>query len=95
MTIYHTVGMRSVFVRVNDYIESGGEHYPVENVFYLDGKKVDVAECWINIAEMKVKLDGKVIRVKHIGCDKDFRDYLDIPVRTFCFESLMPEEEEE
>ena len=94
MTIYYTDGIYSDFVKVEDYLKSGEHRYPVHNIFYLDGKEVHPAECWISYGMLQTRLDDKTIRLKHISCDKDYRDHIDIPIRKFWFESLIPEEEE-
>lgn len=95
MTIYYTGGISKEFIKVEDYLKRGENRYPVQNIFYLDGKEIHPAECWISFGLMQVKLDDKTIRMKHIGCDKDYRDHIDPPIRKFWFESLIPEEEDE
>ena len=97
MTMYYTgpAGISDKFIKIEDYLGSDEDRYQVKNLFFLDGEEIHPAECWINFGRNQVKLDDKTITLKHISCDKNFRDHLDTLVRKFCFESLMPEEEEE
>ena len=94
MTIYYTRGISDEFIKVEDYLTLGEGRYPVQNIFFLDGEEVHPAECWINFGRMQVRLDDKTIRLKHISCDKDYRDHIGIPIRKFWFESLISEKEE-
>ena len=81
-----TMLTKITFIKIDDYIISGGDQYPVINEFYLDNEKViKVKECWISYDSMQVRLNKKTIQLVGIDAFIDWRNYEDIPIRRYYF----------